>query len=185
MEGLISEKNGEFSLVCNCMLLRRVGIPSHHLHTVIKYHLNELFFGVEWFDYKVDWWKITYALCYKPHENFIEKEKILFDRLLDLADNDSRVGIQLRPKNGTSIESSIMKHEWDHDKKIGMRVVNGYSLHPLDVITMGAKFCLKNWKLGKEEEEAYNKTLESIVIDYSEEVSDIEGKTNVFNSTTM
>lgn len=179
------KNNGEFSLVCNCMMLRRVGIPCHHLHTVIKYHLNELFYGVDWFDYKLEWWKVTYALCYKPPENFTEEEKILFDKLLDLADNDSRVGIQLRPKNCTTIESSVMKHEWDREKKIGMKVLNGDSLYPLDVATKDAKSRLKNWKLGIEEEEASNKILESRVIDYSEEVSDFEGKTRVQSSLTQ
>ncbi|GFH61674.1 hypothetical protein CTEN210_18150 [Chaetoceros tenuissimus] len=179
------KQNGEFSLVCNCMLLRRVGIPCHHIHTVMKYHLNDWFFGVDWFDYKVEWWRITYTLCYKPPENFTEDEKILFEKLLHLADNDSRLGIQLRPKNSSSVESSIMKHEWDCNKKFGMCVVNGDSLEPLDVVTQGAKSRLKNWKFGKDDDEVPNKMLESRVIDYSEEASNIEVKKVVQSSLTQ
>lgn len=177
--------SGEFALVCDCMMLRRVGIPCHHLHTILKYHLSDWFFGVDWFDYKPEWWKITYTLCYKPPENFTEEEKILLDKLLHLADNDSRLGIHLRPKNISCIESSIMKHEWDRNKKIGTCVENGESLDPLEVVTKSAGSRLKNWKLGEDDEEVSNKTLESRIFDNSEEVSEIERRKGVHSSLTQ
>ena len=172
--------NEEFSLVCNCMMLRRVGIPCPHLHHVLKYHLNEWFFGIDWFDYKTEWWRITYTLCYKPPNNFTGEERILLDKLLDLADNDSRVGVQLRPKNDSNIDSSILKHEWEGSKQMGMNVENGDTLEPREVVKKSAESRLKNWKLRKSE--TSDRILESSVIDYSE---DIERKTLVSSSITQ
>ena len=180
MEVRVVRINEEFSLVCNCMMLRRVGIPCPHLHHVLKYHLNEWFFGIDWFDYKTEWWRITYTLCYKPPNNFTGEERILLDKLLDLADNDSRVGVQLRPKNDSNIDSSILKHEWEGSKQMGMNVENGDTLEPREVVKKSAESRLKNWKLRKSE--TSDRILESSVIDYSE---DIERKTLVSSSITQ
>ncbi len=152
---IVRTKSNGFTILCSCFMYKRDGIPCPHVHAVFHQHLR----GLGWFedfpdyfDYSVVWWKISYTLCYKPYGTHTEEELELLHKLLDLAMNDDRYGPELRVLQESISSSTILKHDWDRELKIGeqVRVSNCTIIDPVDLITKGASDRLKNWKLGKD-----------------------------------
>ena len=76
-----------------------------------------------------------YTLCYKPPDNFTEEEWILLVYCL-------------------YIDLSLLKHEWEGNKQIGLNVENGDTLEPTEVVKtfeeleLKKKWCIRQ-NIGK------------------------------------
>ena len=110
--------------------------------------------------------KSDYIFFFHPSIMYSGKSapKEFIDELLELADNDSRVGIQLRPKKVGGIDSSLLKHEWEGSKQFGLNVDNGDTLEPTEVVKKSAESRLKNWKLKKDGASKISTNLKSFLI---------------------
>lgn len=141
-------KDGEYYLVCGCMLFKRCGLPCPHSIHVFHYHLKPfaLFEDMDFRCYKIHWWKVTEYLVHKKPGTLTHEEKELLDKLLELATENDKVGMCLRLGDKIT-DGSILKVQWNKTLVLGPKVNPDTTLDPISVAKMSPQERLLGWKV--------------------------------------
>lgn len=138
-------ESGNYYLVCSCMNYSRCGLLCTHMHHVHHYYFRKkgLVESIDYHDYHVIWWKCCDYLVRKPMEDMDDKEKDLLISFLHLADDDKRLGLNLRLCEGIQIDDCLQE---ETTLLKGTEVKFSNCIEPSKVWSMRAVHRMIGWK---------------------------------------
>lgn len=138
---------GEYILCCNCSMYVTCGYVCTHCIHVYKHHIeeHEVFRKFSWHQYSPRLWKISEYLIKKPPKEHTKAEKEILMQILELADDDSKIGIQMELQSGKN-PASVLKCKWRRGLCKGTSITETDTIQdPFEVRVLPPKERIKNW----------------------------------------